>query len=179
MGIIIFMVVLTCFLSCGKSSSKAITDAVTDRAAIAVLTADTVTSLISDSGIVRYRIKTPRWEVYDKATPAYWEFPQGVYLEKFNEELEVQASLTADYAHYNEDEQLWELDGNVDVLNLEGEHFETQQLFWSQKEERVFSDSLIKITRATSIITGIGFESNQTMSKYVIRNPQGIFPLND
>lgn len=175
---IIVLMMLTCFFSCSHDK-KQMTDAISDRAQFAVLHADSVTTLISDSGIVRYRIKTKQWDVYDKATPKHWEFPQGVYLDKFNEDLKVEASLVADYAYYNEDEQIWELDGNVHALNLEGEQFETQQLFWSQKSERVYSDSVIKITRATSIIVGIGFESNQTMSKYTINHPTGVFPIKD
>lgn len=179
LSIIVFMaVMLACFIACGNKD-KPRADAVTDRSAMPVLMADSVNTLISDSGITRYRIKTPRWEIYDKSKPPHWLFPQGVYLEKFNEKLEAQAYLEADYAYYDEDTQLWELDGNVHALNLEGEKFETQQMFWNQKTERVYSDSAITITRATSIINGIGFESNQTMTKYTIRKPQGIFPIKD
>ena len=177
--IVVLTMVLSCFISCLAKKDKPRVDAVEDRGAMPVLLVDTVNTLISDSGITRYRIRTTRWEIYDKAQPPYWEFPQGIYLEKFNESLEAQAYLEADYAHYNEEEQLWELDGNVHALNLEGEKFETPQLFWNQKSERVYSDSTIKITRETSIITGIGFESNQTMTRYTIRNPQGIFPIKD
>ena len=115
------------------------TDAITDRATIPVLEAYDVNTLISDSGITRYRIVAPKWTMYDKATPSYWEFEQGIYLEKFDEELNVNASLKADYAHYNETDQLWRLLGNVHALNLEGEEFDTQELYWSQKQEKVYS----------------------------------------
>lgn len=172
----VFLTVVLCFFSCHHEEGERV-EAVADRAAMPVLQVDTVNTLISDSGVTRYRIKAPRWEIFDKADPSYWEFPDGVYMEKFNEQLEAEAYLEADYAHYDEESQLWELDGNVHALNLEGERFETPQLFWNQKTERVYSDSAIKITRATSIIDGIGFESNQTMTKYTIRQPQGIFPI--
>lgn len=176
---IIFAVMLTCLYSCHNKTKVEKVDAVVDRASIPALSADTVVTLISDSGVVRYRIKTPKWEIYDKANPAYWEFVDGVYLDKFNLDLKVQASLEADYAKYNEPEQIWYLRGNVKALNLEGEYFESPELYWNQKTERVYSDSAIKITRETSIITGIGFESNQEMTKYTIRQPQGVFPIDD
>lgn len=176
--IVLATLMLACFIAC-SSSDKPRTDAVSDRAAMPVLMADTVSTLVSDSGVTRYRIKTVRWEVYDRAKPPHWLFPEGVYLEKFNEQLEVEAYLESDYAYYNEDTQIWELNGNVHALNLEGERFETQQLFWNQKTERVYSDSAITITKSTSIINGIGFESNQTMTKYTIRQPQGVFPIKD
>lgn len=175
----VLMCLLFCLMSCDRDEDKPRVDAVTDRASAPLLLTDTVSTLISDSGITRYRINTPRWLIFDKSDPPYWEFPFGVYIERFNPDLETEASLKADYAYYDEREQLWRLDGNVEVMNLEGEHFETEQLFWSQKKERVYSDSAIKITRETSIITGIGFESNQQMTKYTIKKPQGVFPIKD
>ncbi len=153
--------------------------AITDRAQMPILQSDSVTTLISDSGITRYRITAPRWEMYDKATPSHWIFPRGIYLEQFNEDLEIEASLQSDYAYYNEDEQIWRLDGNVHALNRKGEQFDTQQLFWAQKTERVYSDSAITIVRETSTITGVGFESNQEMTKYTIQKPTGFFPVKE
>lgn len=176
--VIILIAMLCCVISCSKDEKPRIS-AIGNRATMPVLTADTVTTLISDSGITRYRITAPQWDIYDKAQPSYWEFPQGIYLEKFNEELETEASLESDYARYDDIAQIWELDGNVRALNLEGEHFETEQLFWNQQTGRVYSDSAITITRGTSVIKGVGFESNQEMTRYSILHPQGVFPIKE
>ena len=70
---------------CRRRDVRLRADAVTDRAAMAVLEASDVTTIISDSGVVRYRIKAQTWKVYDKADTPYWEFPDGIYLE--NDEL--------------------------------------------------------------------------------------------
>ena len=150
-----------------------------ERNAMPVLTTDTVTSLISDSGVTRYRIETVEWLIFDKTEPPYQEFPKGIYLEQFDEDLSVQASLKADYAYYDETEQQWVLRGKVHALNRKGEQFDTPELIWNQKEHRVWSDSTIHITRETSIITGVGFESNEEMSKYTILNPTGVFPIKE
>ena len=117
--------------------------------------------------------------MFDKADTPYWEFPDGIYLEKFNIDLEADATIKADYAHYNEPNQLWQLRGNVKALNLEGETFETPLLYWDQKTESVYSDSLIVITRENSIIKGVGFRSNQSMTKYTILRPTGVFPIEE
>ena len=100
-------------------------------------------------------------------------------LEKFNENLVIDASLKADYARYETQQQVWELDGNVVAVNEVGEQFETPQLFWDQQSEQIYSDSSIVITRATSVIMGVGFRSNQTMSQYVILAPTGFFPVEE
>jgi hypothetical protein len=71
------------------------------------------------------------------------------------------------------------LRGNVKALNLEGEQFETPLLFWDQEGQTVYSDSSIVITRETSIIQGVGFTSNETMTEYTILNPTGVFPIDE
>jgi len=162
-----------------RAERVAQSDESTPRESMPVLVSDSVTTLISDSGITRYRIETPRWLVFDRAEPNYQEFPQGIYLEQFDEDLSVQASLKADYAYYNEKEQQWTLRGNVHALNRKGEQFDTQELHWNQHEHRVYSDSTIHITRERSIIEGVGFESNEEMSKYTILNPTGVFPIDE
>ena len=47
--------------------------------------AENVTTLISDSGITRYRITTPAWYIYDHSSEPYWAFPKGVHLQRFDE----------------------------------------------------------------------------------------------
>ena len=149
------------------------------REELPVLTTDSVTTLISDSGITRYRIEAAQWLVFDKTPVPYQEFPKGVYLEQFDYDLSVQASLQSDYAYYNEKTQVWTLSGNVHALNRKGEQFETPKLIWDQKSHRVYSDTTIHITREKSIIEGVGFDSNEDMSKYTILHPTGVFPIED
>ncbi len=165
--------------SCRKNEVKIQREVLAERSSVPMLDANEVTTLISDSGITRYRISAGRWQIYDKAKPPYWDFPQGIYIEKFDEELEVNASLRSDYARYDEEAQIWRLEGNVHAVNQEGEIFETPLLFWSQKDERVYSDSTIRITRENSVIIGVGFESNQEMTRYTIMRPTGVIPLKE
>lgn len=175
------LLLFICFqvIACANKEVRHRVGAIEDRKAMAVLEGNEVTTLISDSGITRYRIKAKKWLVFDKADTPYWEFPEGIYLEKFNLDLEAEATVEADYAHYDEPAQRWTLRGNVKALNLEGEQFETPLLFWDQKSESVYSDSSIIITRAASIIKGIGFQSNQEMTQYTILRPTGVFPIEE
>ena len=177
----VVLLLLICFsvYSCAKKEVRHRASAIADRKAMPALAGDEVTTLISDSGITRYRIKAKKWLVYDKADTPYWEFPEGVYLEKFNLNLEADATVEADYAYYNEPAQRWMLRGNVQAVNLQGEKFETPLLYWDQSSESVYSDSSIVITRETSIIKGVGFRSNQEMTQYTILRPTGVFPIKE
>jgi len=169
-------IVCLCLFSCVKAR-KLHAPAIPDRTLAPILDVDSVTTLISDSGVTRYRITAPRWLIYDKAEPSFWSFPKGIYLEKFSEDMQIDASLIADSARYMDGEGVWELWGNVHAVNEQGETFDTPLLIWEQREERIHSDSSITITREASVIMGVGFESNQTMTQYTILHPTGYFPV--
>lgn len=140
-----------------------------------MMTRDVVT-MISDSGITRYRITTALWLVYDEAAEPHWRFPEGLFMEKFDDKFVTEATILCDSATYLKNRQLWRLDGNVNILNTLGEKFLTQQLFWDQRQNKIYSDSFIHIERADRTIEGVGFESNNRMTRYNIKNPTGIFP---
>ena len=136
-----------------------------------------VSTLISDSGIIRYHISSPLWLMFDEAKRPVWTFPKGLSLERYDDYFNKNATITADSASYAKQEGLWELDGNVKVTNTLGEKFITDQLFWNEKSHRVYSDAFIHIERADRIIEGYGFTANDRMTQYEIRNVSGIFPV--
>lgn len=138
-----------------------------------------VNTLISDSGITRYRVKAKEWLVFGNAKEPHSYFPEGIYVEKFDTTFHAEASIKADTAYYFDKKGLWRLIGNVEVESLQGERFNTSELFWDQKAEKVYSDKYIRIQQKEQIITGIGFESNQNMTRYRIFNSQGEFPVEE
>jgi LPS export ABC transporter protein LptC len=138
-----------------------------------------VSTLVSDSGITRYRANAKEWLVFGKANEPYWYFPEGIYLEQFDTLFQVKASIKADTAYYYERQELWKGIGNVEMRSLENEYFTTSLIFWDQKSQKIYSDQHIRIEQQDKIITGIGFESNQSMTEYKIFNSTGIFPVNE
>lgn len=143
------------------------------------MTTNNVSTLISDSGVLRYKIESPVWLIYDQAKEPYWNFPKGLHLQKYNDMFRVEAEVRCDSARFFKDKQLWRLDGYVEVTNIAGEKFLTPQLFWDQRKQKLYSDSFIHIERQGRIIEGYGFESNERMSKYEVRKVMGMFPAQD
>ena len=142
-------------------------------------TTDAVT-LISDSGVTRYRINAKDWLVFSKAKEPYSYFPEGIYVEKFDSLFIPEASIKADTAYFWDKKSLWRLIGNVEVVTLKNEKFETEELFWDQKKERIYSDKFVRIEKQDQVITGKhGFESNQDMTEYYIFNSQASFPVSE
>ena len=165
--------------SCSNKEHHPSAEAITDRAAMPVLEEHDVVTLISDSGVTRYRIIAERWLIYDKSTPPCWDFPFGIKLEQFDENLHVEASLRADRAHYDQEAQIWRLWGHVRAMNNRGDKFYTEELFWNRETERIYSDSAIAIRQNETLIRGIGFDANQTMTQYTIRQTNGIIPVKE
>lgn len=161
-----------------KDDSKIETADVDTTDVPTMLTRD-VETLISDSGVARYRIVTPIWYVYDEVEEPYWRFPDGLNLEKFDNFFRTEATVQADSAIYLKRKQIWQLDGNVNISNVLNEKFLTQQLFWDQRTHKLYSDSFIHIERTDRVLEGYGFESNEQMTRYTIKKVSGIFPASE
>jgi LPS export ABC transporter protein LptC len=177
LGSVFFLLLL---VSCSNDDKSEKIGAFVNRSKMPKLQATDITTIISDSGITRYRISAPSWEMFDQAIKPYWEFSKGIHIERFDESLKVDANIHSKYAKFDRTEQIWELRGKVKATNLKGEIFETEQLYWNQRTEKFYTDSLTNITQGTKKIRATGgFESDQTMSKYQLRNNQAELPLNE
>lgn len=158
--------------SCRPSKGDAIRSGI-DTLDFSSLTTE-VSTLVSDSGVTRYKLEASLWYTYD--TPEKkWFFPKGFYVEQFDTLLAVKASIKADTAYYFEAKQLWHLQGNVHVMNREGQHFYSPSLFWDQEKEEVYSHDPIRIIKSEGeILEGrYGFKSNQSMTRYTIFSSSG------
>lgn len=173
------VVMLLLFMaSCGKEN-KEVVEVTFDPENTYTLRTTDVSSLISDSGITRYRMNAKEWLVFGKAKEPYSYFPQGVYVEKFDSLFNVEASVKADTAYYWDKKGLYKLIGHVSILSQEGKKLDTSILYFYQKEDQIYTDEYFELEEGDKIITGIGFKSNQNMTKYKIFNSQGTFPVSD
>ena len=164
--------------ACSEEKTEVINREV-DSESVPTMVTHNVNSLISDSGITRYRMTAPIWLVYDEAKEPTWHFPEGMYIEKFDDKFAVDATVVCDSAIYFKDRGLWRLDGDVNIVNTQGEKFLTEQLFWDQRQGKVYSDSFVHIEKSDRVIEGYGFVSNDRMTTYSLNKPSGIFPASD
>lgn len=136
-----------------------------------------ISTLISDSGVTQYKIVAPVWYVYDEADTPYWLFPEGLYLQKFDPQFNVVATVAADSARFFKVQKLWKLEGNVEMTKAPRDLFLSERVFWDQRRARLYSDTFIHIENETHILEGTGFESNERLTQYRILHPSGIFPV--
>lgn len=137
------------------------------------------TSYVSDSGYTRYYIETTQWYVFDEAKEPNWKFPEGLYGEKFDNDMGVIATFECDSAIYLSMQKLWELVGNVRINNEYGDRFLTQHMFWNTADHKMYSDSFIHIEKSDRIIEGYGFVSDERISDYVVHRPSMIIPASE
>lgn len=136
-----------------------------------------VNTLISDSGVTQYKIVSPLWYIYDEVDTPYWLFPEGLYLQKYDPDFNVIATVAADSARFYRLQKLWKLEGNVEMTKAPEDLFLSPRVFWDQRKQTLYSDTFIHIENATHVLEGTGFESNERLTKYRILHPTGIFPV--
>ena len=80
------MLIFLCVAFACGDDPKDVVDVKFDPNSTYTMKATDVVSLISDSGVTRYRLNAKDWLVYGKAEDPYWFFPSGIYVEKFVED---------------------------------------------------------------------------------------------
>ena len=138
-----------------------------------------VSTIISDSGRISYKVEADEWKIFDRRNPQYWAFEKGVYLEKYDKEMNIEATVKCDTAYYYNEKKLWKLTGNVNIINPKDEKFYTNLMYWDQDKERLYSDSYIKIEQTDQITEGVGFSANQNLSVWEIKNTKGIYAIEE
>ncbi len=166
--IVFFIFTMPFFFAACKSDKKSSVDMEYDPEVIPSMNTDSVNMLISDSGLIRYKLITKTWEVFDQAKEPYWYFPDGLYLEQFDTTFNVVVTIKSDTAWNYEKKKLWRLKGNVFVKNSVGETFSSEELFWDQQKEKIYSHLFVEVNRPEKgILRGKGgFEANQQMTQY-------------
>lgn len=138
-----------------------------------------ISTLISDSGVVQYKIVAPVWKAYEETEEPYWFFPEGIYLQKYDRRKKVIATVAADSARFIKNRKLWKLDGHVEIHKEPKDKFFTAQVFWDQRMRKVYSDSFVHIENATHVLEGVGFSADENFREYNLHKPMGIFPIDN
>ena len=170
-------VLLFALQSCNNSDEQSGVN-IGERDSLPMLKSRGVSQLISDSGIIRYKIISEDWYVYDKKKPTYWAFEKGMFMEKFDQSFHVDAFVSCDTAYFYDQKKLWEFRGRVFVKNMKGETFRTSLLFYDQSIHQLYSDRYMEIDGEQQL-SGYNFRSNEQMTEYRIHDTKGAFPFEE
>jgi len=138
-----------------------------------VVEAEDIETMFTDSGEIRFFLKAPKLLRFENEGKSFVEFPEGIELVKYDEHKEIISSITADYAQQFEKQKKWEAKNNVVATNARGDTLKTEHLIWEEETEKIHTEDFVKIIRPDQIITGIGFQSDQSLQNWKIKNPKG------
>jgi LPS export ABC transporter protein LptC len=135
----------------------------------------------TDSGKLKWRLYAPEINRYESRDNPYIEFPRGIKIIDFDSEGNIESRLTANYAIYYQKDQLGEAKSNVVAIKeTTGEELYTEQLFWDQKSETVYSNTFSRIINKQGTHIGEkGFEAKQDLSRWKLHGSRGTVKINN
>ena len=150
-----------------------------DRDSVSMMVSYGVNTLISDSGIIKYKIVTERWDVNVIKQPSRWTFEKGVFFEQFDQNFHVEAYVQADTAWYFDQIKLWHLRGRVRIRNVNGLVYQSEELYWDGLKHELYSNVFSKVTTPERTLQGTYFRSDEHMAHYTVSNSKGSFKTED
>jgi LPS export ABC transporter protein LptC len=110
---------------------------------------------------------SPKMLDYSNREFAFSEFPDGIELKVYDENGH-KTTITSNYAIYYTETDIIDLRGNVVVATHERDSLFTEQLYYNDKLEWVFTNEsfVFKRTAAETETIGYGFDSDKAFEKY-------------
>lgn len=153
--------------------------AIYDRDSVSMMVSYGVNTLISDSGVIKYKIVTERWDVNTVKQPTRWTFEKGVFFEQFDQQFHVEAYVQADTAWYYDQQKLWHLRGRVRIRNVNGLIYQSEELYWDGLKHELYSNVFSRVTTPERTLQGTYFRSDEQMRHYTVSNSKGSFMAED
>ena len=169
---------LILLVACSEQQSHT-APAVHDRDSASMMVSYGVNTLISDSGVIKYRIVTERWDVNTVKNPPRWTFEKGIFMEQFDPQFHIEGYIQADSAWYYDQQKLWELRGRVYIRNVNGLVFRSEQLFWDGIRHEFYSHKFSRVVTPERTMEGTYFRSDEHMAHYEVTNSVGSFQAAD
>ena len=130
------------------------------------------TLIATKSGQVSAIIKYGYMKRFNKKKIVYFE--DGVHVDFYNAVGEHTSKLTSNKGKLDENTNNVEAHENVEVVSDSGITLKTEKLWWDNTLEKVVSDQFVTITTTEKdTLYGIGFESDQTLSNWIIKEVKG------
>lgn len=139
-----------------------------------------ITMIYTDSSRLKMVLKAGQMLTYDKnVKEPFTLLPDGLTMGFYSAEEKLEATLSANYGIHYPQRKRMEVKYNVVVVNKNGETLNTEHLIWDEVTKKIHSDVFVKITTAKEIIMGKGFESNEDLTQYQIKEVTGTIQLNN
>ncbi len=128
----------------------------------------------TDSGKVVANMLADKLLDFSNFDFSYYEFPDGVTVYFWDEEGQ-KSTITSDYGIRYDQTGIVDLRQNVHVITSDSVQLDSEQLYWDQENNWVFTDGPYTITFSDgSYNDGAGFDSSQDFKIFLSRKNQGV-----
>lgn len=139
--------------------------------------AEDLVMLYSETASVKIRLTAKKLWEYENGDR---EFPEGIFMEFFDETGNISSTLRADEAYFYKAENKWRGRGDVEIRSIENkQQLDTEELFWKPAEQIMYTDKFVTIVDGDDIMNGTGMRAAQDFSWYGFGNPDGTFSINE
>lgn len=173
-------IVVTLFFSCtndfnevqkvGVLQNKPISEAINIDLKYTEIADDTVRLLAN--------LISPNMLDYSNRKFPFSEFPNGIELIIYDEDNN-KTTITSDYAIVYNDTDIIDLQGNVKIATQQKDTLFTEQLFYNQKLEWIFTNEPWLFKRSIGPLHGIGFDSDKSFKNFQMLEMGGEFELDN
>jgi len=170
----IFLILLSC-----EQAQEHMAPPIYERDSASMMISYGVNTLISDSGVIKYRIVTERMDMNTIRQPSRWTFEKGLFFEQFDEQFHIQAYVQADTAWYYDQKKLWHLRGRVRIRNVNGLVYTSEELFWDGMRHELYSNVFSRVVTPERQMEGTYFLSDEKMTRYTVSNSKGSMQKDD
>jgi len=130
--------------------------------------------LHTENGTVKVRLVASRIERFQNIQPELI-FSNHLEVYFYNDSSQLQSTLIADYASIDEKKKIMLAQNNVILISNDDKKLETNELFWDENKNKIYTDKKVKITTGKEVIYGEGFTSTPDFKQYSITKIHGTF----
>lgn len=125
--------------------------------------AENINTKYTDSGRLTSILVSPKMLNFTNREFPYYKFPNGIDLTLFDDKMNKN-TVIADRAIVYTQTDLIDLQGNVVLTTSTNDTLFTEQLFYDQKKEWLFTNYAVKFRTKDYVTNGNGFDSNKNVT---------------
>ena len=140
--------------------------------------AENINSKYTDSGRLTSVLVSPKMYNFTNNKFPYYEFPNGIDLTLFDDKLNKN-TVIADRAVVYSQTDLIDLKGNVVLTTSANDTLFTDQLFYDQEKQWLFTNFPVKFRTKDYLTNGNGFDSNKNVTNAQVIEVTGRIFIDD
>ncbi|AJR02308.1 hypothetical protein AW14_00250 [Siansivirga zeaxanthinifaciens CC-SAMT-1] len=173
---IVIGISMTMFFSCNGNMKEVQKIGISDNEPIGI--AEKINLKYTDSGRVTANLLSDKMLNFTNRDFPYYEYPEGIILHLYDEK-NTKSTVVSDYAIIYDQTNLVDLQGNVVITTGDNRVLKTEQLFYDQKKQWIFTNNPVSFKSEKDIINGIGFDSNKDFTNAEVLEVNGIISVQD